>query len=84
MSPYSQEHKATNLEPHTNGLTNGNGGNSFTLGKFCIDEARPIKVIVIGAGYSGTTWSCIDHFTCDNGVSRYRSWNQVSAILKLC
>ncbi|KAK0199132.1 FAD/NAD-binding domain-containing protein [Armillaria mellea] len=53
MSSHSQEHKATNLEPRTNGLTNGNGSNRFTLGRFCIDEARPIKVIVIGAGYSG-------------------------------
>ncbi len=84
MSSDSQEHKATNLEPRTNDLTNGNGSNRFTLGKFCIDEARPIKVIVIGAGYSGTSWSRIDHFTCDNDVSRYRSWNQVSAIFRLC
>ncbi|KAI0628458.1 FAD/NAD-P-binding domain-containing protein [Trametes polyzona] len=27
----------------------------FTLGDFCIDEYRPIKVIVIGAGFSGIT-----------------------------
>ena len=25
----------------------------FTLGDFCIDEYEPIKVIVIGAGFSG-------------------------------
>ncbi|OSD03668.1 FAD/NAD-P-binding domain-containing protein [Trametes coccinea BRFM310] len=28
-------------------------GGSFTLGDFCIDEYKPIKVIVVGAGYSG-------------------------------
>ncbi|KAF9566936.1 FAD/NAD(P)-binding domain-containing protein [Agrocybe pediades] len=26
---------------------------SFRLGEFCIDEARPMKVVIIGAGYSG-------------------------------
>ncbi|KAF7784265.1 hypothetical protein Agabi119p4_430 [Agaricus bisporus var. burnettii] len=25
----------------------------FKLGNFCIDDARPVKVVVIGAGYSG-------------------------------
>ncbi len=25
------------------------------LGDFCIDEYRPVKVIVIGAGFSGIT-----------------------------
>ncbi|KAJ7597765.1 FAD/NAD-binding domain-containing protein [Mycena floridula] len=27
----------------------------FNLGDFCIDEPRPMKVVVIGAGYSGIT-----------------------------
>ncbi|CDO72702.1 hypothetical protein BN946_scf184985.g122 [Trametes cinnabarina] len=27
----------------------------YTLGEFCIDEYRPIKVIVVGAGFSGIT-----------------------------
>lgn len=26
---------------------------AFKLGNFCVDEPRPMKVIVIGAGYSG-------------------------------
>lgn len=26
---------------------------TFTLGDFSVDEARPMKVVVIGAGYSG-------------------------------
>ncbi|KAG7452053.1 FAD/NAD-binding domain-containing protein [Guyanagaster necrorhizus] len=55
MSAHFQEPEATKVEHGTNnGLTNGDGNDKFTLGKFCIDEARPIKVIVIGAGYSGT------------------------------
>ncbi|RDB29291.1 putative sterigmatocystin biosynthesis monooxygenase stcW [Hypsizygus marmoreus] len=45
-------------QPATNGqiptpATNGHA--SFALGNFSIDEARPIKVIAIGAGYSGIT-----------------------------
>ncbi|KZT07862.1 FAD/NAD-binding domain-containing protein [Laetiporus sulphureus 93-53] len=39
-------------EPATNGLLNG-VDDSFQLGDFAIDEYRPIKVVVIGAGYSG-------------------------------
>ncbi len=27
----------------------------YVLGDFCIDEYRPVKVIVIGAGFSGIT-----------------------------
>ncbi len=27
---------------------------TYQLGNFCIDEVRPIKVVVIGAGYGGT------------------------------
>lgn len=27
----------------------------YTLGDFCIDEHRPLKVIVIGAGFAGIT-----------------------------
>ena len=30
-----------------------NGSGRFTLGSFSIDEYKPIKVIVIGAGFSG-------------------------------
>ncbi|KZT07846.1 FAD/NAD(P)-binding domain-containing protein [Laetiporus sulphureus 93-53] len=37
----------------TNGLPNGPVDNSFQLGDFAIDDYRPIKVVVIGAGYSG-------------------------------
>ncbi|KAG6843521.1 hypothetical protein H0H93_000733, partial [Arthromyces matolae] len=49
---------------HTNGV-NGNvngthesseyyiASNAYTLPDFSIDEARPIKVVTIGAGYSG-------------------------------
>jgi hypothetical protein len=29
------------------------GSGSFTLGDFAVDEYRPIKVVVIGAGFSG-------------------------------
>lgn len=25
----------------------------YKLGNFCVDEPRPMKVVVIGAGYSG-------------------------------
>ncbi|KAJ8480894.1 hypothetical protein ONZ51_g6367 [Trametes cubensis] len=32
---------------------NGSPASAFTLGDFCIDEYKPIKVIVIGAGISG-------------------------------
>ena len=28
-------------------------GTGFKLGTFCIDEDRPMKVVVIGAGFSG-------------------------------
>lgn len=35
-----------------NGLTKP-PASSFTLGGFSIDEPRPMKVVVIGAGYSG-------------------------------
>ncbi|EKM83931.1 hypothetical protein AGABI1DRAFT_117401 [Agaricus bisporus var. burnettii JB137-S8] len=28
----------------------------FKLGNFCIDDARPVKVVVIGAGYSDRYW----------------------------
>ena len=50
----------------------------FTLGNFTIDEYRPIKVIVIGAGFSGILAGirCVaglkDHsVNCDilNGIS---------------
>lgn len=27
----------------------------YNIGDFCIDEYRPVKVIVIGAGFSGIT-----------------------------
>ena len=30
-------------------------GTPFVLGDFCIDEYRQMKVIVMGAGYSGIT-----------------------------
>lgn len=32
---------------------NGENAGTFKLGKFSVDDARPMKVIVIGAGYSG-------------------------------
>lgn len=31
----------------------GSSSSTFTLGNFSVDEARPMKVVVIGAGYSG-------------------------------
>ena len=34
-----------------------NGENTFKIGNFSVDEARPIKVVVIGAGYSGKHYS---------------------------
>lgn len=36
---------------HTSSLS----AEPFELGDFCIDEYGPIKVIVIGAGFSGIT-----------------------------
>lgn len=45
----------------TNGSNGLNGAKHdaerapFTLGDFCIDDERPMKVVVIGAGYSGIT-----------------------------
>lgn len=45
----------------------------YTLGDFCIDEHRPLKVIVIGAGFGGITAGIrlrrlVYHFTVDNQV----------------
>lgn len=43
----------------TNGVDNSHDGQkediSFNLGDFSIDEYRPMKVIIIGAGFSGIT-----------------------------
>jgi len=33
--------------------TDAEDKSTYTLGNFSIDEARPIKVVAIGAGYSG-------------------------------
>jgi hypothetical protein len=38
---------------HTNGTTNGTSTNSFRLNDVPVENLRPLKVIVIGAGYSG-------------------------------
>lgn len=40
---------------HTAPSTSVPNAEPFTLGDFCIDEYRPVKVIVIGAGFSGIT-----------------------------
>ncbi|KAI8972557.1 FAD/NAD-P-binding domain-containing protein [Trametes punicea] len=39
------------FDSHTPSTTTSPG--SYTLGDFCIDEYKPIKVIVVGAGFSG-------------------------------
>ena len=44
-------HTTVNGASTTNGVASGTSG--FRLGGFCIDEDRPMKVIVIGAGFSG-------------------------------
>jgi hypothetical protein len=46
------EHSITNgtAKPHANGVQNAG---TFKLGNFSMDEARPIKVVAIGAGFSG-------------------------------
>lgn len=36
-----------------NGAATGSDGTPFKLGSFSIDEYRPLKVVVIGAGFSG-------------------------------
>lgn len=38
---------------HTNGTTNGVSSTPFKLNNTPVDNLRPLKVIVIGAGYSG-------------------------------
>ncbi|KAL5119011.1 hypothetical protein ACEQ8H_003140 [Pleosporales sp. CAS-2024a] len=38
---------------HTNGITNGIKKTPFKLSDKCAENQRPLKVIVIGAGYSG-------------------------------
>lgn len=38
---------------HTNGNTNGTARTSFKLSDTPVENFRPLKVIVIGAGYSG-------------------------------
>ncbi|KAH0591296.1 hypothetical protein H2248_001384 [Termitomyces sp. 'cryptogamus'] len=52
------------INGHTNGVNNMNGtkakevyvaSNAYELPNFSIDDARPIKVVTIGAGYSGIT-----------------------------
>jgi ribulose 1,5-bisphosphate synthetase/thiazole synthase len=41
------------LDLHTNGTTSGIGRTPFKLNDSPIENQRPLKVIVIGAGYSG-------------------------------
>jgi len=50
--PNGGEHTMPNgtAKSTTNGVQNEG---TFKLGNFSIDEARPIKVVAIGAGYSG-------------------------------
>lgn len=31
---------------------------TYKLGNFCIDEPRPMKVVIIGAGFSGVSSFC--------------------------
>ena len=38
-----------------NGAACGPDGTPFKLGNFSIDDYRPLKVVVIGAGFSGIT-----------------------------
>ncbi|EIN14235.1 FAD/NAD(P)-binding domain-containing protein [Punctularia strigosozonata HHB-11173 SS5] len=40
---------------HPNGDPTLHGASGFKLGNFCVDEYRPIRVAVIGAGFSGVT-----------------------------
>lgn len=48
----------------------GESDSAFKLGNFSIDEARPIKVVAIGAGYSGkTSSSSCRHLIAQNGIS---------------
>ncbi len=50
---------ADNMSPSTNGINGHVNGHTnghvveLQLGDFCIDEYKPLKVIVIGAGFSG-------------------------------
>lgn len=65
---------STSAQVHTNGLSVTNGqpatkttdadSSSFKLGDFSIDEYRPMKVVVIGAGFSGII-AGIRCVTCD-------------------
>ncbi|KAF9469634.1 FAD/NAD-binding domain-containing protein [Collybia nuda] len=45
----------TKYHSSTNGAANSSNSSTFSLGNFSVDEARPMKVVVIGAGYSGIT-----------------------------
>ena len=38
---------------HANGIANGTATSSFRLNDAPVENLRPLKVIVIGAGYSG-------------------------------
>ena len=49
-------------EPVANGRSNGIKS-KYTLPSFCVDEDRPMKVVVIGAGFSGII-AGIRYVTC--------------------
>ncbi|KAI3621856.1 flavin-binding [Moniliophthora roreri] len=58
ISVYMDDHRAEDGIVAFNGSDPSPGTtnkSAFDLGDFCIDEPRPMKVVVIGAGYSGIT-----------------------------
>ncbi|EEB91499.1 hypothetical protein MPER_10131 [Moniliophthora perniciosa FA553] len=58
ISVYMDDHRAEDgiVEFNSSDPSSGTTKNStLDLGDFCIDEPRPMKVVVIGTGYSGIT-----------------------------
>ncbi|KAK1226783.1 hypothetical protein PQX77_010220 [Marasmius sp. AFHP31] len=57
MAIYMDDHRAedgmTVIDGHEDTTKDTTAVPTFPLGNFCIDEPRPMKVVVIGAGYSG-------------------------------
>ena len=53
ISVYLDEHRAEDGIAMVNDVETPSMSNRFDLGDFCIDDPRPMKVVVIGAGYSG-------------------------------
>ena len=52
----------------------------YQLGRFSIDEARPIRVVVIGAGYSGRSFISAHKLPSEIRIIRYHSRHSVGLL----